>query len=96
MKAKIWNNKFWIKETRPNILKQKYTKLLKESNFKILRFKQHYFKPQGWTGIFIIAESHLAIHTFPEESKTYIELSSCNKEKQKTFMKILKAEKQLN
>jgi S-adenosylmethionine decarboxylase len=94
MKAKIWNNKFWIKETRPNILKQKYTKLLKESNFKILSFKQHYFKPQGWTGIFIIAESHLAIHTFPEESKTYIEFSSCNKEKQKTFMKISKAEKQ--
>jgi S-adenosylmethionine decarboxylase len=32
-----------------------------------------------------LAESHLAIHTFPEEGKTYIELSSCNERMQKAF-----------
>ena len=31
-------------------------------------------------------ESHFAIHTFPEENKTYIELSSCNEEKQIYFV----------
>jgi S-adenosylmethionine decarboxylase len=27
--------------------------------------------------LFLLSESHFAIHTFPEEGQSYIELSSC-------------------
>ena len=40
---------------------------------------EHYFTPYGYTALFLLAESHFALHTFPEENKTYIELSSCVK-----------------
>ena len=50
---------------------------------------EHAFEPIGWTGIWLLAESHLAIHTFPEENKTYIEISSCNKEMYDEFLKLL-------
>lgn len=79
MKAQIWNKRKWIKEVDPYILKNKYSQMIKESGFTILSFTEHHFMPVGWTGIWLLAESHLAIHTFPEEGKTYIELSSCNK-----------------
>jgi len=90
MKAKIWNNKKWIKETNPEILKELFENLLIESKFGILSFQEHYFAPQGYSAIWVISESHLAIHTFPEHNKSYIELSSCNKKKQKYFKRKLK------
>ena len=80
MEAKIYNISGWIKETNPNKLKNRYSDLLGLSGFDILNFQEHYFNPVGWTGLWLLGESHFAIHTFPEESKSYIELSSCNAE----------------
>ncbi len=34
---------------------------------------------QSKIGLWLLAESHFAIHTFPEENKMYIEISSCVK-----------------
>ena len=59
------------------------------SGFGILNFIEHHFEPQGYTGLWLISESHFAIHTFPEESKTYIELSSCNREMFERFLELL-------
>ena len=50
---------------------------------------EHSFQPQGYTAIWLLAESHFAIHTFPEENKTYIELSSCNRTMYHAFLKEL-------
>ena len=87
MKAKIFNYSKWIKETNPAQLKEKFDKLLKDSEFNVLNFQEHHFEPEGWTGLWLLAESHFAIHTFPEEGKSYIELSSCNETKHIYFMK---------
>jgi len=78
MKAKMWNKNLWIKEVNPEKLKEIFIKLLVTSGFEILNFQEHYFYPIGWTGLWLLGESHFAIHTFPEENKSYIELSSCN------------------
>ena len=80
MKAEIFNIKGWVKEIDPYKLKNQYRDLLALSGFDILSFQDYYFTPVGWTGLWLLGESHLAIHTFPEESKSYIELSSCNEE----------------
>ena len=58
-----------------------FTGLLKESRFHILQINTQTFEPHGFTAVWILAESHLALHTFPENGKTYIELSSCNEQK---------------
>ncbi|MEN9444098.1 MAG: Croceibacter phage, partial [Bacteroidota bacterium] len=63
--------------------------ILKLSGFTILNFVSHNFSPQGFTGIWLLAESHLAIHTFPESGASYIELSSCNEAKMLLFQDAL-------
>ena len=37
----------------------------------------HEFSPQGISLVYVLAESHMAIHTWPEESYAYITISSC-------------------
>ena len=78
MKAQIWNKNGWVKQTDPTKLKNTFSELLELSGFDILNFQEYYFEPQGYTALWLLGESHLAIHTFPEEQKSYIELSSCN------------------
>lgn len=78
MLAKIWNYNTWIACTDAEKLKRYFGNALRESGFTILQEVEHYFEPQGYTKLYLLCESHFAIHTFPEEGKTYIELSSCN------------------
>lgn len=80
MKAKIWNKTYWVQTTNPSDLKKNCSQMLTESGFNIVGFIEHYFKPFGYTALYLLTESHLAIHTFPEENKSYIELSSCSEE----------------
>lgn len=89
MIAKIWNFSGWIKDTDPTRLDIYFNALLKKAGFTVLNKVAHEFEPQGYTVLWLLAESHFAIHTFPEQKKTYIELSSCNGFKQKMFLKML-------
>lgn len=38
----------------------------------------HQFSPQGVSGVIVIAESHFAIHTWPEHGYTAVDLFSCS------------------
>ena len=37
----------------------------------------HQFEPFGVTGVYVLSESHLSIHTFVEEKKIAIDLYTC-------------------
>lgn len=87
MEAKIYNWNAWTEETRPDFLVSKYKTDLQNSGFKIVDEVYHFFDPFGFTALFLLSESHFAIHTFPEEDKTYLELSSCVKEYYDAFKK---------
>ncbi|MBL4746918.1 MAG: S-adenosylmethionine decarboxylase [Flavobacteriaceae bacterium] len=80
VKAAIYNFQQWISMTEPMELKTAFNNILALSGYKVLNFTEHLFQNGGYTCIWLLAESHLAIHTFIAENKTYIELSSCNKE----------------
>lgn len=86
MLAKIYSKDLWVHETDPQILFNTFKNILLMSNFTIIDHIEHYFKPFGYTAVFLLAESHFAIHTFPEEKKTYIQLSSCNKQYYDNFI----------
>lgn len=80
MKAQMWNKNGWITETDPTKLKNTYSDLLADSKFEILNFQEHYFTPYGYTALWLLGESHLAVHTYPEEGKSYLEITSCNED----------------
>lgn len=43
-----------------------FEKALKEGNFTVLNSQLHQFEPQGVSGVFILAESHLSFHIWAE------------------------------
>jgi S-adenosylmethionine decarboxylase len=88
-KAAIYSHKDWVKQTNPEVLKTQFEAYLKTSGFTIIKFEEHYFEQQGYTCFWLLAESHLAIHTFPESNTSYIELSSCNEEKLVSFQQLM-------
>lgn len=87
MKATMHNYSTWIDDVSPDILKYKFTNLLKECGFCIEQLTEKHFHPFGYTALYLLSESHFAIHTFPEEGKSYIELSSCVKKPFDYFVK---------
>ncbi len=78
IEAQIYNHQEWISEINPDTLKRVYEERLILAGFKIVAFNEHFFSNNGYTCFWLLAESHLAIHTFPDSNKTYVELSSCN------------------
>ena len=74
----IYNFRVWISETHAANLKKVFDNLLKQAGYGVVGFTEHHFSPQGYTALWLLSESHLAVHTFPEEQKTYAELSGCS------------------
>lgn len=83
--AKIHSLRFWISEYDPEILRSMFQNHLEQVKFVILNFSDHHFPVQGYTAFWLLAESHLAIHTFPDKGWSYVELSSCNHKKAEEF-----------
>lgn len=69
MKAKMNKWSGWTNETRPDILMALYRHKLVESGFTIRDESYCFFEPYGFTALFLLSESHFAIHTFPEEKR---------------------------
>jgi S-adenosylmethionine/arginine decarboxylase-like enzyme len=65
-----------------------FDKLLKEAGFQVLGFNEYHFQPQGYSAVWLLGESHLAVHTFPEEGLVYVELSSCIEDKFRKFLEL--------
>jgi S-adenosylmethionine decarboxylase len=56
-----------------------------------LEFSYHKFNPQGLTGVLLLAESHIAFHSWPEFNYLGIDIFSCGqKAKPERALKYLK------
>lgn len=51
----------------------------------------HQFNPIGVTGVLVLAESHLAVHTWPEKEYCAVDLFTCGKTDNLAALEILKA-----
>jgi S-adenosylmethionine decarboxylase len=89
MKARIWNHRSWIAETDIQVLRPHIDRLLSEAGFSVVGFSEAHFQPHGYTAVWLLAESHFALHTFPEAGRSYCELSSCNRAKFAALIELL-------
>ncbi len=87
VKAVVYNFQEWISITDPNDLKTEFDELLAFSGYHVLNFMEYIFENGGYTCLWLLSESHLAIHTFISDKKTYIELTGCNKAMNERFRK---------
>ena len=53
------------------------TSSAKVAGAKLLNLVTHSFKPQGVTGLALLAESHISIHTWPEIGYAAIDVFTC-------------------
>jgi S-adenosylmethionine decarboxylase proenzyme len=53
-------------------------KIVEKYNLNVVGKAIHQFEPFGVTAVYILAESHLSIHTFVDERKVAIDLYTCN------------------
>ncbi|MBL0716495.1 MAG: S-adenosylmethionine decarboxylase [Desulfosarcina sp.] len=90
MKSEIFEFSVWLESSDPQLLQKKFDAMLRNSGFTILDFIDHAFVPHGYTAIWLLSDSHFAIHTFPETKQAYVQLSSCNKKKYDIFINRLK------
>ncbi|MGM0444025.1 MAG: S-adenosylmethionine decarboxylase [Fibrobacterota bacterium] len=90
MKSEIFELSCWIDSCDPGELKLFFSTALGSSGFSQLCFSDHYFTPQGYTALWLLGESHLAVHTFPENGNTYLQLSSCSKPCYNRFARFLR------
>ena len=49
----------------------------KECKATLLNLAVHKFDPQGVTGIAMLAESHISIHTWPETGQAAVDIYTC-------------------
>jgi len=53
-------------------------KIIDECSLNVVGELHHQFEPKGATLLYLLAESHLSIHTFPEGRYCTIDLYCCN------------------
>lgn len=70
--------------TKVSSVKQKILQMVKRSGFKIVASRFHKFPPGsnvtdgGITGVIVVGESHLAIHTWPEKNFVNLDIFFCS------------------
>lgn len=72
--AEFWHGKIIDDEKK---LKKILFETIKRSNNTPLKFAFHKFNPQGITGVVLLAESHLALHCWPEFNYLAIDIFTC-------------------
>jgi S-adenosylmethionine decarboxylase proenzyme len=60
-------------EKLDNLLKE----ICKKYDFQILNEAHHIFEPIGCSILFLLSESHLSIHTFPEKNHMSFDIYTC-------------------
>lgn len=61
----------------PAELKNVLLHICNKYNFTILNTVQHIFSPEGYSLIFLLSESHITIHTFPEKNYISFDMYTC-------------------
>jgi len=62
-----------------NLIKESLILAAKNSNCNILNIYFHKFSQHGVSGAIVISESHLTIHTWPQENYAAIDAYTCGK-----------------
>lgn len=62
----------------------------KAADMKVIGQKMHRFRPCGVTGFVLLAESHIAIHTWPQDGFAVIDFFTCRPDNAETALEVLR------
>ena len=52
--------------------------IIDTSNLNVIKQSNHQFKPCGYTALYLLAESHMSFHSYPEKKCLSFDLYCCN------------------
>ena len=71
------------------LMEETIEKAVKLMDLTLLKTVSHKFSPQGLTAIALLAESHIAVHTYPEENAIFVEVMSCGRGDAKKVLELM-------
>jgi S-adenosylmethionine decarboxylase len=51
--------------------------ICKDYNYEVLNIIEHKFEPYGYSLLFLLSESHISVHTFPERNYLSFDIYTC-------------------
>ena len=51
-----------------------------ECDLHVMKRAWHQFEPEGVTGVLVLSESHMPVHTYPERGEAYLDVFCCSPE----------------
>jgi len=72
------------------LMKSAIHEIIKQTNTTLLFENFHHFTPSGITGIACLAESHISVHTWPEDNFAAFDIFMCGKAQPESAIAILK------
>ena len=76
----------------PDFYSKVIYKIAKKAKIEVLNISEKVFKPQGYTCLALLAESHMSFHTFPEKGIISFDFFTCGKISPTAALDILKEE----
>ena len=80
------------KDYTPDFYNKVIYKIAKKAKIEVLNISEKIFKPQGYTCLALLAESHMSFHTFPEKVIISFDFFTCGKISPKSALEVLKGE----
>ena len=80
------------KEYDPSFFENLIYKISKAAKVTVLEISKYQFKPQGFTILALLAESHMSFHTFPEKGIISFDFFTCGKINPSIALEIIKKE----
>jgi len=80
------------KEYEPSFYEKLVYKIAKKAKVTVLEISKYKFKPQGFTMVALLAESHISFHTFPEKGIISFDFFTCGKVSPSIALDIIKKE----
>ena len=79
-------------EYDPSVYESVIRQIAKAADVTILEISKYKFKPQGFTILALLAESHISFHTFPEKGIISFDFFTCGKISPSIALDIVKKE----
>ncbi|OGC68875.1 hypothetical protein A2415_05525 [candidate division WWE3 bacterium RIFOXYC1_FULL_39_7] len=79
-------------EVWENVASDLAASIIQKLKLTVIKSDSHQFSPQGETRVYLLSQSHLAIHTWPEDGVVHVDLVSCSNINEPDFMLAIKAE----
>ncbi len=80
------------KEYDPSFYEKLVYKIAKKAKVTVLEISKYKFKPQGFTLVALLAESHISFHTFPENGIISFDFFTCGRISPSIAIDIIKKE----